>query len=99
MFVVNRSAHDFDAAKDFGDLVFLSEGVLKRFDVNNMARIFAEKLKDSHPEDYLVQTGLTSMNIIAAAMLAYKHGRLNLLLHKDKDRRYICRTISFGGLL
>ncbi len=83
VFIVNKSNHDFSAAKNFGDLVFLSEGPMNRYSTNNMLRVFAEKMKDSNEVDYIVPCSLNVMNSIACALFARKHGKLNLLLFKE----------------
>jgi len=83
VFVVNKSSHDFSAAKQFGKIVFLSNGPMNRYGTNNMVRTFEESLKDSSPEDYIVPCSLNVMNSIACAIFAHKHGRLNLLLFKE----------------
>lgn len=64
-----------------------------------MYRAFAEKLKYSEADDYLVLTALTSMNTIAAAILGYMHGKLNILLFDDRSKKYTVRRISLGELL
>lgn len=95
VYIVNKSAHDFSAADQFGDVVFLSEGSMNRYAVNSMMRLFTEKMKDSHSDDYLVPCSLNVMNSIASAILAHKHGKLNLLLFKQGT--YIERNIVFEG--
>lgn len=94
VYIVNKSAHDFSVARFYGEVIFLSEGPVNRYAVNNMMRIFTEKMKDSQPDDYLVPCSLNVMNSIASAILAHKHGRLNLLLFKQGT--YIERNIVFG---
>ena len=83
VFIVNRSSHDFSEAEKYGKKIFLSEGPMNRYSVNNMVRQFSERMKDSQPNDYLVPCSLNVMNSIASAILAHKHGRLNLLLFKQ----------------
>lgn len=85
VYVVNKSAHNFDPAKKYGELVFMSEGPVNRYATNNMARTFKEAMKDSNPEDHIVLCALNVMNSIACAVFAQKHGRLNLLLYKNGD--------------
>lgn len=91
VYVINRSAHDFSAAEDFGEVIFLSEGPVNRYAVNNMARMFSEGLKNSDPEDYIVPCSLNVMNAVASAIFARKHGKLNLLLFKEGE--YIERNL------
>lgn len=83
VFVVNKSNHDFSAARKYGDLVFLSEGPMNRYSTNNMMRIFTERMKESTVSDYIVPCSLNVMNSIACAIFAHKHGALNLLLFKQ----------------
>ena len=98
VYIVNRGAHDFSAAKSYGEIVYLTEGLYSPFSVDRMYREFAQHLKHSEPDDYILSTGLSIMNSIACAMFAHKHdGRLNLLLYKNKE--YICRTLKLGELL
>jgi hypothetical protein len=83
VFIVNKSSHDFSAAKHHGELIFLSEGPMNRYATNSMVREFGEAMKDSTAEDYIVPCSLNVMNSIACAIFAHKHGRLNLLLFKE----------------
>jgi hypothetical protein len=82
VYIVNRSSHDFSRAEEYGELVFLSEGPMDRFEVNNMVRQFSERMKGSSEEDYLIPCALSIMNSIAMVVFALKHDRLNLLLYK-----------------
>lgn len=83
VFIVNKSSHDFSAAKKYGKPMFLSEGPMNRYATNNMHRVFAERMKNSKPTDYIVPCSLNVMNSLACAIFVHKHGRLNLLLFKD----------------
>ncbi len=95
VYIVNKSAHDFSPAEPFGEVIFLSEGPMNRYSVNNMIRQFSDIMKDSSPEDYIVPCSLNVMNSIASALFAFKHGRLNLLLFKQGS--YIERNVVFEG--
>ena len=83
VYIVNKSNHDFSAARNYGKLIFLSEGPMNRYSTNNMLRVFTDKMSDSKKEDYIVPCSLNVMNSIACALFAYKHGKLNLLLFKE----------------
>ena len=85
VYIVNRSSHDFSAAEEYGEIVFLSEGPMNRYSTNNMHRQFSEKMRDSNKLDHIVPCSLNVMNSIACALFAHKHGRLNLLLFKNGD--------------
>jgi len=83
VYIVNKSNHDFSPARNYGELVFLSEGPMNRYSTNNMMRAFTEKMRLSHDDDYIVPCSLNVMNSIACAIFAHKHGKLNLLLFKE----------------
>jgi hypothetical protein len=83
VFIVNKSAHDFGAAKKYGKTIFLSEGSMNRYSTNSMIRQFKEAMEHSNKNDYIVPCSLNVMNSIACAIFAHKHGCLNLLLFKD----------------
>ena len=91
VYVVNKSSHDFSAAKDYGRIIFLSEGPMNRYAANHMHRQFAEIMKYSRKGDYIVPCSLNVMNIVAGAVFAQKHGTLNLLLFKEGN--YIERNL------
>lgn len=96
VYIVNKSGHDFDEAIPFGELVYLSEGMMDRYAITSMFRQFSEIMKDSHEDDYILLTGLASMGSIACAIFAYKHGRLNLLIFKNN--KYLERRVVIGEL-
>ena len=90
VYIVNKSSHDFSSAKEYGKLIFLSEGSMDRYGTNNMIREFSEKMQGSSPGDHIVICSLNVMSAIACAIFAHKHGTLNLLLYKRG--RYIERN-------
>lgn len=85
VFIVNKSSHDFSAAEEYGEIVFLSEGPMNRYSTNNMHRQFSEIMSESSGLDYIVPCSLNVMNSIACAIFAHLHGRLNLLLFKNGE--------------
>ncbi len=91
VYVVNKSAHDFSKAEEFGEVVFLSEGAVNRYATNNMHRKFKESMRGSSPDDYIVPCSLNVMNSIACALFARKHGKLNLLLFRKGE--YVERNL------
>lgn len=93
VYVVNKSAHDFSEAEQYGELVFITKGRLNRFNVNDMHRQTIESLEGSSEFDYIVPCSLNVLNSIVCATFAVKHKRLNLLLFKQGD--YIERNIVF----
>jgi len=95
VFVVNKSTHDFSAAKVFGDIVYLSKNNLQKYSTSQAYRIFWPTLIQSDPEDYLIVSGLSMHCLVAAFILTLKHKRLNLLLFTEKNnkKQYLERII------
>lgn len=91
VFVPNKAGHDYSAAEERGELVFVTTGLQNRYDIRNMYRVWSEALKDSTPEDYIMLTGLNSLCSIGAAVFAKKHGRLNFLVYRNG--KYILREV------
>lgn len=95
VFIVNKSSHDFTVAREYGELIFLSEGSMNRYATNSMVRQFSELMKESSPSDYIVLCSLNVMNSIACAVFVDMHKTLNLLLFKDG--KYIERNHVFNN--
>jgi len=95
VYVVNKSTHDFSAAKSFGDIIFLSKHNLQKFSTSQAYRIFYPILEKSNPEDYLIVSGMPMHCLVAAFILTNKHKRLNLLLFTEKNnkKKYLERVI------
>lgn len=94
VYVLNRGAHDYSEAEAFGELCFCTDGPLDKWDTNQMYRELSNSMEDSQQDDYILLTSLTSLCSIACSIFTHKHGRLNLLIHKDGT--YIQRTLVFN---
>ena len=97
VFIPNRSFHDFNNATKYGRLVFLTEGVVRRLNVNQLYREFSEAMKDASPDDYILISSLGILNAISASIMAFKFGRVNFLVYDGHD--YIVREITLSEQL
>lgn len=93
VYVPNKSYHDFRSAERFGELIFLTEGIVKRFNTNDITRQCYEMMKDAQPNDYVLISGLSIINSIACAIFARRFGRINVLLHDPKSGDYRSRSV------
>jgi hypothetical protein len=91
VYIINKSSHNFSAAKKYGVAIYLSSGLMDRYATTNIHRQFTAIMKDSKPEDYIVLCSLNVMNAIACSIFVKKHGTLNLLLYKKG--KYIERNL------
>lgn len=100
VFIVNKGCHDYSAAREFGELVYLSDTSMDRFDLSKIWRQFEPLLHSAGPDDFLLPSGLTNMTVVAASIFVTKYNRLNLLLFKSnkKGGKYVKETIIFGDL-
>lgn len=96
VFVVNQGGHDYSAASRFGTLVYCTKGELSKYDTGMMFRELVGAMQDSEDDDYILLTSLTTLCSVAAALFAYKHGRVNFLIYRDND--YVERKLVFDGI-
>ena len=99
VYVINKAAHDFSAAKSYGKLVYLSQEAMPRYGPNNIFRRFYPILRKSQPEDYILITGLNVMNVVACGIMVLLHHRLKLLIHKADNNTYKERILSFETVI
>ena len=97
VFIPNKGGHDHSQAERFGELVYVTEGFINKWDTGEMYRAWADKLEDSDSGDYILMTSLTSLCSVGSACFAFKHGSLNILLYKDGD--YIERKLLLKQLI
>lgn len=83
VFIVNNGGHDYSDAARFGEIVFCTDSVIRKDDVSQMYRELKVALSDAKADDYLLVSSLTSLCMVAAAILSDRFGELHLLLYKD----------------
>ena len=94
VYIINRSGHNFSSAQQFGNLIFLTDGLLDAYDSNKHFREIWDALKNAQPYDYLLITGLASCTAIAGWIIGRLNFPLKLLIWKDG--KYLERTIIFN---
>lgn len=97
VFIVSNGGHDYSAAEEFGELTFCTENLIRRDDVAQMYREVKAGLEDgdARPEDYILVSSLTSMCMVAAAIMADWYGELHLLVYHNGQ--YIARDLILDG--
>lgn len=97
--VVNSGYHDYSPAEQFGEIVFMSTDPngISQYNTSTMARLFQPYIDKSTPEDYILVTSFSVMVTVVSSMFAFKHGRLNLLIYRPGDHRYVARNIIMKG--
>ncbi len=98
VFIPHRANHDYTDAKSFGELVFLTEGEQNRFKLNQLYTELGKKMLNARPDDYLMITGPTTVNIVASTLLVNRFGRVNFLIFDGFLGRYVSRPIDLRGI-
>ncbi len=98
VFIVNKGDHNYDAAKEFGELVIVSEGSIDKYEPAKIAEEFDKILVNSEPGDYILLSGLALVNAIATGLMVDMHGKVNFLLYHQRKRIYIPKTVQFSLL-
>jgi hypothetical protein len=83
VFIVNNGGHDYSDAKRFGEIVFCTDSVIRKDDVAQMYRELSVALSEARHDDYLLVSSLTSLCMVATAILADRFGEVHMLLFKD----------------
>ena len=83
VFILNEGTHDYSDAEQFGELVFCTQGILPKHDINRLFLELDEILAESDEDDLIMLSSLTSLCSVASAMMASMHGRVNFLLFHD----------------
>ena len=91
VYIPNKAYHDYSDAERYGELRFLTEGVVNRFDIEKLAKAVKEGLADAQEDDYLMISSLAVLNAIGAAFFAHRFARVNFLLFKEG--RYVERIL------
>lgn len=93
VYIPNNSGHDFSKAEEYGELVYITSGLIDKYGVNKMFRQASDKMADSSRGDYIMITGLPVLNSIVTSVFTSKHNCLNLLIYDIKTEEYVPRNI------
>jgi hypothetical protein len=94
VFVVNFSGHNIYPAKQYGDIVVLTEGKANIFNVDRMKYDFLVEMKDITKDDYILLAGSPILNALACMISMHKIGECNVLIYDAKDGVYAKRNIT-----
>jgi len=95
VYIVSNGGHDYSAAAEFGELTYCTEGSIRKDDVAQMYRELNEAMELSEPSDFVLVSSLTSLCMVASAIMAAKHGEVHLLLYKDG--KYVQRDLMLDA--
>ena len=93
VYIPNKSFHDFSPAEEFGELRFVTEGVISRLNVAQLEAAASAALRDAHPDDYIVIASLPVLVCIMTGIMAAKFNSVNFLLYRHGG--YIPKKVEF----
>lgn len=93
VFIVSDGGHDYSDAERFGELVYCTEGVIRKDDIAQMYRELSHTftINNMQPGDYLLISSLASLCSVAAAIIGAQFGEIHFLLYKDGQ--YVSRDL------
>jgi len=83
VYVLNEGSHDYSGAEAFGELVFCTNGILQKTDINKMFLVLDDVLQESERGDLIMLSSLTSLCATASAIMAALHGEVHFLIYHD----------------
>lgn len=98
VYVPVKSTHNFDDAKQYGQLTYLTQGTLNKLALVELYRVIAAALAGAEPDDYLMLAGPTTVNVVAASILSHRFGRINYLVFDGYTQKYVSRPIVIDNL-
>ena len=99
VFIVNQAGHDFAEAEKFGDLVSITEGNINVFRPDRSLFTIKQALAPLAENDYLLLSGNTFGNAMAAIVAAATVKILNILVYDAKNQRYLHHKLDITRLL
>lgn len=83
VYILNEGTHDYSDAEQFGELVFCTQGLLPKHDINRLFLELDAVLSESEPRDLIMLSSLTSLCSVASAIMAAMHGEVHFLIFHD----------------
>lgn len=79
VWITNYAGHDYEKAKPFGELKYLTKGFIDFKSLDRIKFLVAQEIADSSPDDYLLLSGTSLVCAIASVLFYALHGRVNIL--------------------
>lgn len=95
VYIINDSNHNFDDAKRYGELRYVTKGKVPIFKTGATKSLLIEGLKDfDHTNDYLLVSGPSLLCMQAALLLCNGDNKvIKTLVFDAKEQSYIVRHL------
>lgn len=88
VYVVNMGTHDYKPAEQYGELVFMTRGILNLNNVKGYGENMRKLISDSIAEDYLLFSGPTVISALAVKIWFEFHQKCKIIYsYGPKDRQ------------
>jgi hypothetical protein len=99
VFVTNFAGHDYEKAKQFGELYWITKGYVSFQSLDRVKFLITEQVVKSDKDDWLLLSGTPMISVVAALVWYALHKRVKLLVHDSKgDGVYRQLIISEGNV-
>lgn len=92
VYVPNQAGHDYTQADSFGEVVYITKGRIRKYDLQAFYEQASRVMSGSAPSDYILISSLNSICAVCSAIMAAKHGIINILLYRQD--RYVEYSIQ-----
>lgn len=100
VFVTNFAGHDFEAAKQYGEIYWITKGYVSFQSLDRVKFLITEQVVKSDKEDWLLLAGTPIISVIAALTWFALHKKVKLLVFDKKgDGKYRQLIISESNVL
>lgn len=88
VFITNYSGHDYTKAESYGEIRFVTKGFISFQSLDRVRFQVADSLKETRPDDWLLLSGASIVNVLAVVFWLSMHGRVKLLNYDKTEEKY-----------
>lgn len=100
VFVTNYAGHDFEAAKQYGEIFWITKGYVSFQSLDRVKFLITEQVVKSDKEDWLLLSGTPIISVIATLVWFAIHRKVKLLVFDRKgDGKYRELIISESNVI
>jgi hypothetical protein len=99
VYIPYKSYHNFNDAKRFGELVFCTDRMINREDVQYITRLVVAAMEGAEASDYIMISGLSVINSIMCGIFVGRFGRINFLMFNDDTQSYVSRKVVLTDVI
>lgn len=98
VFVCNAAGHRYSKARQYGELIFLTQGKKNIFSTDRLEAEIQDLMReyDVQPNDYFLIGGNVLINILPLGYMVKKFGKVKTLFWDPLHKSYIVRDLDFS---